>query len=208
MSVADDFAYGAEYMFQPTHLTSQPNGKAEAEAIAADGWRSTAAPENGKPGGGGPTAPSKLHRLAEVRRQQGLSVRSAARRMGVSISQVRQEEKPDSNLSLHDLVRWQCALEVPMVDLLVDENSPLSSPVVTRARWLRLMKTVKALLEASPSPSISRMVEMLEKQVLEVMPELKDVGAWHSVGQRRTQDEMGRIAESPVSSNFARDGLS
>jgi hypothetical protein len=31
------------------------------------------------------------------------------------------------------------------------------------------------------------------------MPELKEVGPWHSVGQRRTLDEVGRIASNPIS---------
>jgi hypothetical protein len=31
------------------------------------------------------------------------------------------------------------------------------------------------------------------------MPELKDVSPWHSVGQRRSLDELGRIAEQPFS---------
>jgi hypothetical protein len=30
------------------------------------------------------------------------------------------------------------------------------------------------------------------------MPELKEVSPWHSVGQRRSLDEMGRIAENPL----------
>lgn len=152
-----------------------------------------------------PTRP--LHRIARIRQQQGISVRSAARRMGVPMEQVRREERPDSNLSLADLIRWQEALEVPLIDLLVEDANPVSAPVLARARWLRLMKTVKAIGESSESEGISTMAEMLERQVLEIMPELEDVTAWHSVGQRRTQDEAGRIAERPVSSSFAADGL-
>lgn len=148
-----------------------------------------------------------MHRLAIIRRQQGISVRSAARRMGVPMEQVRREERPESNLTLEDLKRWQRALEVPLINLLIDQDSPLSAPVLTRAQWLRLMKTIKALIELDASPAATRMSEMLERQVLEIMPELKDVGAWHSVGQRRTQDEMGRIAEDTVPVSFARDGL-
>ena len=147
------------------------------------------------------------HRLAEVRKQQGVSVRSASRRMGIPMEQVRREERPEANLSLADLTRWQKALDVPLVDLLIDNHAPLSAPVLVRAKWLRLMKTVKALIELDASPSATRMAQMLEDQVTEVMPELKDVGAWHSVGQRRTQDEAGRIVEQIVPTTFARDAL-
>ncbi len=96
---------------------------------------------------------------------------------------------------------------MPIADLLVDLDAPISSPVLARARMLKVMKTVKAIGEATTNPSIGRMVTMLEEQLCEIMPELKDVSAWHSVGQRRTQDEMGRIAERPVSDNFARDAM-
>ena len=198
MSVADDYTtLGTEYMV-PTPSILPIN------AAPIDSSFKNAAQES--PEGSDDLGPNRpLHRLSEVRQQQGISIRSAARRMGVPMSQVRREEEPLSNLSLADLVRWQKALEVPLVDLLIDEDSPISSPVISRARWLRMMKTVKALLEASPSSSITRMAEMLEGQVLEVMPELQDVGAWHSVGQRRSQDEQGRIAEQIVPSSFARD---
>jgi transcriptional regulator with XRE-family HTH domain len=148
-----------------------------------------------------------LHRIAEVRRQQGVSVRSAARRMGASMEYIRTSELPNVDMSLSDLYRWQQALDVPIADLLVDLDAPISSPVLARARMLKVMKTVKAIGEATTNPSIGRMVTMLEEQLCEIMPELKDVSAWHSVGQRRTQDEMGRIAERPVSDNFARDAM-
>ena len=39
---------------------------------------------------------------------------------------------------------------------------------------------------------------MLEQQLIEMMPELKDVDAWHSVGQRRSPNELGRAAERVI----------
>ncbi len=182
MSVADDYVMGSH--FSPGIGQSLNGGEAPK-----------------------PTAPPK-HRLAEVRQQQGISVRSAARRMGVPMEQVRREERPETDLTLSQLARWEAALEVPLVDLLIDNEAPLSEPILKRAKWLRLMKTVKALLETDATPSVRRMASMLEQQVIEIMPELSDVGAWHSVGQRRTQDELGRIAEETVPTSFARDGLS
>lgn len=152
--------------------------------------------------------PLPLNRIAEVREQQGISIRSASRRMGIAVEQVRRQEQPDANLSLEELYLWQTALEVPVGDLLVEHDAPLSGPVLSRARMLRLMKTARAIGEANEAPGIERMVAMLETQLLEMMPELQEVSAWHSVGQRRTQDEVGRIGERPVSDNFARDALS
>ena len=142
-----------------------------------------------------PARKRSLHRIADARRQQGVSVRSAARRMGTSMDQVRRQEDPQCDMPLSDLYRWQEALEVPVADLLVDSNTPLSEPVLTRARLLRVMKTVRAIKESASVVSIHRFTTMLEQQLIELMPELSDVAAWHSVGQRRSPNEMGRTAE-------------
>lgn len=197
MSLADGFALSTHFL----PLTPPPR------ASAIDGRPEGDSPREATRPAAASGRPVRRHRLAEVRERQGVSVRSAARRMGVPMDQVRREELPDTDLTLSQLARWERALEVPLVDLLIDNDEPLSAPVLKRAKWLRLMKTVKALAELKASPAVSRMAEMLEQQVLDVMPELKEVGAWHSVGQRRTQEEMGRIVDAPVPTTFARDGL-
>jgi hypothetical protein len=77
----------------------------------------------------------------------------------------------------------------------------LSRPVLERARMIRLMKTAQAILERSSSTSIRRMAQMLIEQLNEIMPELQHVGAWHSVGQRRSLNELGRIVERTVTTD-------
>jgi hypothetical protein len=146
-----------------------------------------------------------MHRINEVRQEQGVSIRSAARRMGVSMQDVRDQEDPACDLRLSQLRLWQQVLEVPIADLLLDSDAPLSTPVSQRARMLRVMKTVKALAESTSEPPVRRLAEMLITQLVEVMPELKEVSAWHSVGQRRTQDEMGRIIERTIPDSFFGD---
>ena len=148
-----------------------------------------------------------FHRIAEVRQQQGVSIRSLTRKMGLSAEEIARQEDPTCDLSLSQLTAWQKALEVPLANLLIDLDAPLSGPVLTRARMLRVMKTVQAINENATDASIQRMTSMLVEQLLEVLPEFKDVSGWHTVGQRRTQDEVGRIAERPISDNFVQDSL-
>jgi hypothetical protein len=155
----------------------------------------------------GANAKRSLHRIADARRQQGISVRSAARRMHTSMDQVRRQEDPHCDIPLSDLYRWQEALEVPVVDLLIDSNTPLSEPVLTRARLLRIMKTVRAIKESASVVSIHRFTAMLEQQLIELMPELADVAAWHSVGQRRAPTELGRTGERIFPDSFFTDSL-
>jgi transcriptional regulator with XRE-family HTH domain len=152
------------------------------------------------------TTVKPLHRIGQVRQEQGVSVRSVARRLGISMQDVRDQEHPTSDLQLSQLMQWQQVLEVPLADLLLDTEGPLSAPVNQRARMLRVMKTAKALAESASEAPIQRLASMLISQLVEVMPELQEVSAWHSVGQRRTQDEMGRIVERTIPDSFFGDG--
>jgi hypothetical protein len=67
-----------------------------------------------------------------------------------------------------------------------------------RAQMLRIMKTARAIRAQARSESANRLARLLIGQLIELMPELKEVAAWPTVGHRRTADEMGRIAERPV----------
>ena len=122
--------------------------------------------------------------------------------MGQTMSTVRAQEEETQDLRISDLLQWQKALGVPLQDLLVDSEPPLSRPVMERAQMVRLMKTAAALKDSVQSEGAERLATMLIQQLVEVMPELKDVGAWHSVGQRRSLDEYGRIVERRISDDF------
>lgn len=144
-------------------------------------------------------SPRSLNRLREVREQQGVTLRTCARRMHLDMRTLRSQEEPDADLKLSDLRRWQTVLDVPLAELVEESDLPLSRPVMERARMVRIMKTAASLLEAAETPEVRRFATVLIDQLTEVMPELSEVSAWHSVGQRRTLDEVGKIAEKPVS---------
>jgi len=139
-----------------------------------------------------------LHRIQEVRIQQGMSLRTAARQLGTDVRTIRSQEQASTDLKLSELYRWQRALEVPAAELLEESSEPLSRPVAERAKMVRVMKTAASLLETVESPTARRMAENLVKQLCDVMPELKEVSPWHSVGQRRSLEEVGRAAEQVI----------
>jgi transcriptional regulator with XRE-family HTH domain len=143
--------------------------------------------------------PQPLHRIREIRLREGVSLRSAARQMGTDIRSLRLQEQESTDLRLSDLRRWQQALEVPLSELVVDDEMPLSRPVMERARMIRLMKTAAAIQERAPSLGIKRMAQMMVEQLVEIMPELKEVSPWHQFGQRRSLDEYGRVMERTIS---------
>ena len=152
----------------------------------------------------GSPPPKPLHRLASVRRQQGVSLRNMARRLKVDVTAVCQQEQETSDLPLSVLYEWQKVLDVPVAELLVDSDGSLSAPVMERARLVKLMKTAAAIMEKAHTPSMRRMVTMLVEQLVEIMPELRDVAPWHTVGQRRTLDDYGRAVERQLPDDIMR----
>lgn len=186
----DDFDDASDSFADPLALADSEHS--DAVRAAADGSGEIEA----RPGG--------LHRIAEVRRQQAVTLRNVARRLGIPLSVVRRQEQPDCDLRLSDLLRWQEVLEVPVAELLVEAEGQLSGPVLARSRMVKLMKTAAAIRERAHDPGISRMVTMLVEQILEIMPELADVTPWHAVGQRRTREELGRTARVMVSEEMFR----
>jgi len=148
----------------------------------------------------GPARPGRpLHQLARVRRREGLSRRAVARRLGTDVRSVRLEEEQTADLSLSRLYDWQRALGVPVGELLADAGDGLSAPVLRRAQMVRLMKTAAAIRERTHQLPVQRMAQMLIEQILEIMPELKDVSPWNAVGQRRTLDDLGQAAHRRLS---------
>lgn len=115
--------------------------------------------------------------------------------MHVDIRSLRAQEDESNDIQLSTLYQWQQVLDVPIQELLVDTSEPLTPVVLQRARMVKVMKTVAAIRERAEQKSIGRLAEMLVDQLLEIMPELKDVSPWHSVGQRRSSNEYGRVAD-------------
>lgn len=189
MSIEDRASAAGQYM---------PGAAAEA----ADGTvENGIGPVKNAPGNVGGRS---LHRLAKARRQQGMSLRTMARRLRVDVATIVAQEQETADPSLSVIYAWQRILDVPVADLLEEADARLSAPVFERARLVKLMKTAAAILEKAHSNSLRGLVTALIEQLVEIMPELRDVTAWNTVGQRRTLDDYGRVAERQVPDDFAR----
>jgi transcriptional regulator with XRE-family HTH domain len=136
-----------------------------------------------------------LHRLATVRKQQGISHRNVARHLGVETATVCQQEQEATDLPLSLIYAWQKVLDVPAAELLVDSNAPFSPSVLHRARLIRVMKTAASIRDKVDSKSLKSLAATLTEDLLEIMPELREVAAWHTVGHRRALDELGQAVE-------------
>lgn len=139
-----------------------------------------------------------LNRIAEVRVQQGLTLRTVSRRTGLPVRELRVQEKPSANLSLKDLHLWKEALEVPLEHLLVDRDASICESIQSRASLVKIMKTVASVREIVVSKRLIRMLDTLRQQLVELMPELSTVRAWQTNANRRPQDDLGRMANDPI----------
>jgi transcriptional regulator with XRE-family HTH domain len=146
-----------------------------------------------------PMESQPMQRLAAVRRRQGVSRRTVARRLNVDVEQVRQQELETADLPLSVVYAWQKVLEVPVAELLTEAEDTLTTPVLERSQLVRLMKTVLAISEQARQESIRRMAQTMASQLVEIMPELAGVGPWHTVGKRRRLDELGIAAQRRLS---------
>ncbi len=138
------------------------------------------------------TAKRPLQRLGAVRSREGVTRRTIARRLKTSISDVKRQEDETTDLLLSTLYKWQEVLDVPMSELVIDMEEPLSSPVKKRAELLRIMKTAVTILERTRQTSIRRMAQTLVEQLIELMPELDGVSPWPAVGKSRLPSEYGQ----------------
>ncbi len=126
---------------------------------------------------------------------QVVSRRTVARGLGISIAEVKLQERKTTDLPLSTLHRWQKVLNVPLVELLVEPDDSLSLPLMKRARLVQLMKTVMSIMEQAKQTSVERFAQTMIGQLIEIMPELREVSSWPVVGQRRRRNEYGRAAE-------------
>ena len=136
--------------------------------------------------------PLPLHRLAEARKAQGVSVANMARRLNRDAVDVREQEKPTSDMLLSQLYRWREILDIPISELLIAPDDALDDPIKSRAALVRVMKTVRSILETTHEKQTMRMAQTLFDQLVEIMPELQEVSAWPSVGQSREIKDYGQ----------------
>lgn len=192
------FSDGSKYLYYSDYFRPHPTGKERVSMATADDHFV----DSGSAAESNPPPPQRLHRIATVRRQQGVSIRSATRQLGCDTATTRRQESESTDLKISELFAWQKLLDVPLSDLLVDPVEQLSAPILERARLVRLMKTASAIKEQAKQKDVQRLAVMLANQLTEIMPELAEVSPWHSVGQRRSLNELGQVVERRLSDDF------
>jgi transcriptional regulator with XRE-family HTH domain len=176
-------AVGQIPLLQTSTSTTGPGGATVAGANAGSAARRPT---------DSPAADVPLHRLGEVREQEGLTRERVAQFLGISIDEVAQKEQPSSDILLSELHRWQKVLRVPIAELLNEPDGEYSPPVQLRARLILAMKTVRSIQESAREESLQWLAELLVNQLVEVMPELKGIAAWPADAPSRGKRELGQ----------------
>jgi transcriptional regulator with XRE-family HTH domain len=146
-----------------------------------------------------------LHRLGDARRQENVSRRNVARHLGITVENVRQQECQTTDLPLSVLHKWAEVLSLPVSELVAEPDESLPTPLFNRAGLVRVMKTAMAILEQTRDRSTKRLARTMADQLIDIMPELRGIGAWHVVGKRRHLNELGIAAERRFSDEIFMD---
>ena len=136
-----------------------------------------------------------LHRLGEARLQEDVSLGSVARHLGITIEDVKRQECATTDLPLNVLRKWAKALGLPVTELIREPDDSRSTPLANRASLVRVMKTAMALLERAGNSQTKWLAQTMVDQLIEIMPDLRGISAWHVEGKRRRLDELGVAAE-------------
>ena len=118
-----------------------------------------------------------LHRLGEARRQEHVSRCNVARRLGITVGDVRRLECGTTDLPLSVLRKWAEVLNLPVAELVAEPGDSLSPPLFHRARLVRVMRTAMAILEQSGDPQTKQLAQAMIDQLIEIMPELRGISA-------------------------------
>jgi transcriptional regulator with XRE-family HTH domain len=146
-----------------------------------------------------------LHRLGEARRQENISRGTVARRLGVTVEEVRRQECETTDMPLSTLYKWAKVLDQPVTELLQETDYSLAMPLFNRAHMALVMKTAITILERAGDPRTKRLAQTMVDQLTEIMPELRGMAAWQIVGKRRRRDELGIAAERGLPDAFFRN---
>ncbi len=138
----------------------------------------------------------RYHRVATVRKLEGMSAPRAAARLGVPVSHISRLEDEYIDLPVSLMYAWQKALDVPLSELLIGSKDATPEGIWDRAKLLKAMKTVGSILEVTEEPMVERMANNLRNELVQIMPELADVKPWPRAGTPRKPHEcFGRILE-------------
>lgn len=138
-----------------------------------------------------------LNRIREVRRREGMSLRTVASQLHTTLPMARKFDDPESDLYLSDVHRMADVLGVPAAELVDDVDA--DEAVRLRGTMIRVMRSVNTLLsKLPPQKSAHRIASFIRQEIIAAMPEAASDAGLPEIGHRRTTDELGQCAVNPI----------
>ena len=143
-----------------------------------------------------------LHYIAKAAQSQGQTISACAKRLGLTVAEARAQADPRADITLSQLYAWREILDVPLSELTPDLGV-VPDPIRNRGLLILIMKTARLICETTNEGTPGHYAaETLVNQLIMLMPELKDVPPWPSVGKSHAARPEGAVRR--VSSDFSR----
>jgi transcriptional regulator with XRE-family HTH domain len=115
-----------------------------------------------------------LHRLAAVRRAKGISRRELARRLGITVEELRVTEE-STDLSLSTISRWAATLNISVTELVIEQDECLAQTRLGRPQATRLLKLAATIRDRSRARGLQRLAQTFVEQIAEILPSLEEL---------------------------------
>ena len=147
----------------------------------------------------------RIHRLASVRKQERVSWKSLSRRTGIPIGELKLQENEGQDLRLSTLQKWHQAFNVPIEELVVEPDDRITPSLELKAHLIKVTKTILLLLEQCEDETTKILAKRLFDELIQIMPELKEVGPWPTRNRPRDPNDVPRRVEQQISTDLLPD---
>lgn len=138
-----------------------------------------------------------LNRIREVRRREGMSLRTFAQQMQTTRLMALEYEHPEADLKLSDIHRMAEVLQVPAAELVDDVDAGEAARL--RGAMIRVMRSVNTLLsKLNPDKPAHRIASFIREEIVAAMPEANCSDQLPEIGTRRTLDEPSARDEQAI----------
>ncbi|MCR5359895.1 MAG: helix-turn-helix domain-containing protein [Thermoguttaceae bacterium] len=136
-----------------------------------------------------------FHHIHEIRTRKGISLDYCAKKIGISLAAARKQEKPTSNLSISQLIKWMDVLNVQLSEILGLEEGDLDDPIFHLTELLKVKDLAESIQGGTREGSIYCVAGNLITNLDNLIFDSKDVAGGENVGQ--AQKDRRRAAEIP-----------
>ena len=136
-----------------------------------------------------------FHHIREIRTRKGISLDYCAEAIGISLEAARRQEKPTSNLSISQLIKWMDVLRVRCSEILGQEVDDLDDPIFHLEELLNVRKLAKSIHMGTREENTHYVAENLITVLDNLILDSKDVAGGDNIGQ--AHKDLRRAAETP-----------